>query len=311
MLKKSVLSHSIIIMAGAAFTLSLQSCFTGVEGTSKITLSKKDLIATAPTEEDKFLSDISQPFVKDWTPGKQFIVTDDKFKFILEGNANASVNAGDTIIFTGTTSRSGAGGGEGTTIMFTSEGNAFSYSIDKPLETVLSSVSASDIPMLIDLSTVDNIRNKLKGQTLWTRTALWLDDSLKYKKGKKFVPVRVTDVNAGNTFFPLSVKFHSDEIGDGLLLINFGTSGNESRNFGKLFSLTDLRNNYRHITDENWKAIQSEDLRIGMTKEEAKLSKGNPVDIDTGHNYSNSMEIWLYSDGTYLQFVDGILAGYK
>jgi hypothetical protein len=44
-----------------------------------------------------------------------------------------------------------------------------------------------------------------------------------------------------------------------------------------------------------------------MTKEECRLSLGNPAEVDTGHDYSQTLDLWKYNDGTTLWFEDGIL----
>ena len=296
-------------IGAAALTLLLQGCFTGVEGTGKINLSKKDMVATAPTAEDLLLSDVPSPPLRDWGEGKRFVVADEKFRLVAEVSGDYIVNAGDTIIFSGMEASAGPGGGGRTVLSFTRPGARLQYAVDKPLDEASASYTTSELPMLIDLDAVEAVREKLKGRKVWTRTALWYGDSLQHLKGRKFVGVTISDVVPGNAFFPLLVSFADDAGNTGRLLMNTGNTGNESRNFGKLFSLSDPKNSHRQISAENWAAIQNEEVRAGMTKEEAKLARGNPSDIDTGHNYSNAMEIWYYPDGTFLRFVDGLLVG--
>lgn len=289
----------------------LQSCFTGVEGTSKISLSKKEMTAVAPTQEDLFLADIVPSQLKDWKRGMPFLVTDDKFRLIIENYGGARVSEGDTVRFQSAESRYGADGSEQTVLLFEESGNHFAYIIEKDPQSSSEQFKASDIPMLISLDVVEAANSKMQGKKFWTRTALWYGDSTEYIKGRKFVAVNVDEVGPGNAFFPLFVKFHDEEGKEGRLLMNIGSAGNDSRNFGKLFSLTDPRNNYKNLTEENWRAIQAEDVRLGMTKEECRLSRGNPSDVDLGHNYSNAMEIWYYPNGSYLRFVDGLLVSFK
>ena len=288
------------------------SCFTGVEGTSKINLSKKDIVASAPTAEDRLLADVSSSPLRDWNQGKTFKVADEKFLLIVERSASRHLKLGDTIVYDHASIRSAPDGGEVTLIVFKDrEGDAINYVIEKPLEEALVKFRASEMPMLVDLELVNTVRALLRGKKLWTRTALWYDDATHDKRGRKFTAVTIDDVVPGSAFFPLRIEF-SDVNGDrGALLMNIGSSGNESRNFGKLFSLSDPRQQYKGISTENWAAIQSEELRLGMTKEECRLSRGNPIDVNTGHNYSNAVEIWYYQDGSYAQFVDGLLVAFK
>lgn len=301
----------IIILAGIGLVVSLSGCFTGVEGTSKINLSKKDILAAAPTGEDRLLSDVSPSLLKDWKSGKQFQIADERLALVVENPKGLSLNAGDIIVFKRSEVRWGAGGGERTLLIFGTELGEIGLPVEKSIDDAMATLSVAEIPMLIDLAMVEEVRNILKGKRVWTRSALWYNDTLDYKKGKKFVPVIIKDVTPGNLFFPLLVKFKADDAETGNFFMNAGNSGNESRNFSKLFSLTDPKLNYKNISERNWKAIQGEDLIIGMTKEESKLSKGNPSEVDMGHNYSNAVEIWSYPDGGWLQFVDGLLVRYK
>lgn len=301
-----------LLPAGAAFLMiPLSGCFTGVEGTSKINLSKKDIIATAPTREELYLADISLAPMAQWEKGKRFLVADDKFKLVAEGTGATYLRQGDVVTFDMARSSAGLGGGERTILYFDTPRGGVSYGIDRETSYAMLNVTSAEVPMLIDMEMVENVRRKLVGDKLWTKTALWYGDTMQYVKGRKFVPVTVTAVEPGNAFFPLLVSFTDVRGNKGSLLMNVGNSGNESRNFAKLFSLSDPKNVYKNISQENWDAICLEEVRLGMTKEEVKLSKGNPKDIDTGHNYSNTMEIWYYPDGSYLRFVDGLLVGGK
>lgn len=287
------------------------SCFTGVEGTSKINLSKKDIVAYAPTKEESFLEDIRPLTLGEWSFGKQFRVTDEKFRLVVEGAGASLLQVGDIVRFVGAQERKSAGGGVQTIISFATNTGQAAYIVDRPLNNLRETFTSLELPMLTDMDMVEDVRKKLKGMTVWTRTALWYDDSLQYQRHRKFVPVKIEEIEPGNSFFPVLVKFKDERGERGSLLMNIGNTGNESRTFGKLFSLSDPRFQYKNVRKENWETICLEEVTPGMTKEECRLSKGNPKDIDTGHNYSSAMEIWYYPDGSYLRFIDGILTGGK
>ena len=289
----------------------LQSCFTGVEGTSKITLSKKEISAVSPSGEEIFVNELAPTVVKDWPMGKAFLIADEKLSLIVENNGNLELRTGDTIYYDGIKLRTGPDGSASGAISFLTKSNAISYPLEKTPDLINKSVTSAELPMVIDLETVEKFRNKLIGKKLWTRTTLWYDACLRHKRGRKFASVTVTDVEAGNAYFPLKVSFSDESGNSGVLLMNTGSSGNESRSFSRLFSLTDPRTNYPNVSESNWNAIQNEELREGMTKEECRLSRGNPSDIDRGHDYSNTMEIWYYPNGSYLKILNGILIEHK
>ena len=269
------------------------------------------MIAAAPSAEDLFFESVASQSLQDWNKGKRFKIADDKFLLVTECDNPPSLSKDDIIEFVEVYPRPGVDGQEKTILKFRSSSNEIKYTIERPIEESLKSIKPEDIPMLIDMDLVESAKQKLKGKKLWTRTALWYDDTLAYKAGRKFAPVTVTEVSSGNAFFPLKITFQDEKGLRGNLLMNTGTSGNESRNFGKLFSLTDPKNSYKNISPEVWEAIQNERLMNGMTKEECKLSIGTPNEVETGHNYSNALEIWYYSDGAYLRFIDGILVNFK
>lgn len=285
----------------------MQSCFTGVESTGKITLSKKDRSIVAPSNEDLYLADIQPAKIEDWAKGKRLLVADDKIRLVIENPENAFVQKGDTLKFVGINERRGADGTDKAALVFSINGKNLTYPVDKSVSDAKRELSASDLPMLNDADLIDALRKKIAGKTFWTRTTLWYGEDMEYKKGKKFVPVTVTEVSEGDAFFPVTVKFRDSEGNSGRFLMNIGDKGNESRSFGRLFYLTDPRSLYRHISEDNWLAIQREEIRLGMTKEEVRLSRGNPTEVDAGHDYSITMEIWYYPDGTLVRFVDGLV----
>lgn len=300
-----------LILAGVVILAMLQSCFTGIEGTGKIKLTKNDITASAPTAEDRILTSIKPEVINDWKEGRGFIVADEKLSILVENPSNVPLNLGDTIRYMGAIPKTGIDGGLKTSLKFEKDGGEINYIIDKPLEMAGSNVKATDLPMLLDIESIEEAKRLLVGKTVWTKTALWYDGEMEFKKGRKFEEVKITDILPGNSFFPIIIEFISTKGEHGRLMLNLGASGNESRSFSKLFSLKNPKDKYKNITPENWEAIQTETLRLGMTKEECKLSKGNPADVDMGHDYSNAMEIWYYPNGSYLRFSDGILIGFK
>ena len=66
-----------------AATASLTSCFTGVESTQAIKLSRSDTREIAPSAEDLYLADINGTPLGEWKEGRQFYVADDKFAVML------------------------------------------------------------------------------------------------------------------------------------------------------------------------------------------------------------------------------------
>lgn len=59
--------------------------------------------------------------------------------------------------------------------------------------------------------------------------------------------------------------------------------------------------------DDVWKAIKSGKTFQGMTMEQVRLSLGSPVDVSRTTVGSRTHEQWVYGDGNYLYFDDGVL----
>lgn len=300
-----------IVITGISALLPLHSCFTGVEGTKKITLSRKELSSVAPTEEELLLADVTYQPVGQWKKGRLFYITDDKVNVVLATGGSEELKKGDIIEYEGTVERISPDGHNKTYLIFGKEGNEYRLPVEKSYQETLVEYDSSFLPMMIDLSLLENIKAKLVGKLMWTRTPLWYNEELKYKAGRKYIPVEITAVETGDNFFPVKIEFRDDKGELSYLLMNIGNGGNETRGFARLFMLNDPRRLYKTISDENWEAIQKGELRIGMTKEECRLSIGNPSDTNIGHDYSRQLEIWNYPDGSYVHFVDDLVVSFR
>ncbi|MDE6409415.1 MAG: hypothetical protein K2K81_04125, partial [Muribaculaceae bacterium] len=175
----------------------------------------------------------------------------------------------------------------------------------------LENLSSLDIPMLIDLDLVDEYRKKLEGMKVWTRSQLWYDEAGEKKPGHKFIPVTITKVFPGDMLFNLHLKIKEESGAESTLYMNPTNRGLESRTFASLFFMSDPKTRYPSIQPEVWENICNGKVTIGMTKEECKLSLGNPDDVNTGHDWNQTIEIWNYKNGSFLQFQDGLLTRFR
>lgn len=305
-----VLTVGIIICASL-----LTSCFTGVEGTKKIKLSRIDRKTLAPTDEEQFFIGVNGIPLAEWKKGKIFIAADDKTILIfdqqgLPADPLSLKFGGKQIVFEGIDQRLGADGLMYVHIIFSNDGNYYSYNTGKTPEDA-QNLTSEQIPMLIDNDMVDETRALLVGKRFWIKSPLWYDGSGNRINGFKYVPVTITDVEPASAAFPLRLRFTNDDGKYAWVFMNFGNSGIESRSFPSLFSLTDIRDKYPTIQDDVWDMICRGKVKTGMTKEECKLSIGNPDDVNAGHDYSQTIDLWQYSDGTALWFEDGILTRFR
>ncbi|MDE7180723.1 MAG: DUF2845 domain-containing protein [Muribaculaceae bacterium] len=291
------------------------ACSTGIEGTKTITMSRADKKATRLTPEEEFLNALSAAPLAGWNRGKRFYVADNKAAYVLESIDKLPVDSlkGHILNYEYSEPYPTAGGTMATAIVFSDGARKYRYASGKN-ESAARKITGLEVPMLIDLDFVAAADSMLSGKTLWTRTQLWYTPDGNPLPGKKFVPVKVKEVTEGNMVFPLRVVF---EDADGRTAFQFmGVSAGEglrgeTRTFPSLYYLGDPREKYTAIAPDVWQLIQEGKVRAGMTKAECKLSLGNPNEVDAGHNWSNTIDVWTYSDGTFLYFEDGLLVKYR
>ena len=291
---------------------SLSSCFTGIESTKKINLSREDKKNMMPTKEERFMAQIEGAPLKTWDPGKRFIASDNKALLIIIPQSGLLPYAPDSIKgkvleFLGVESKINAAGNLTVALLFNDGIYTYSYDTGKEFDIAMEDVKSDQIPMLIDEDMVAHARQLLTGQKFWSRSNLWYDKEGNRIDGKKYVEVTVLDVQPGNMIFPLQLEIKTEDNETAYLFMNFGSADNESRSFSNLFSLTDIRKHYPAIEPETWNFISQGKIKEGMTKDEVRLALGNPSDLASGHDYSQTLDIWSYENGRVLWFEDGRL----
>ncbi len=289
----------------------LTGCFfTGVESTPRITAREVKREGALPTAEDTFLADVTDEPLRAWRQGKEFMVTDARVERIFGASALALRGAdltGTILTWNGAEEIPSLTGSTVTDLNFlTPTGQELSYRVNRPLKRLMADAIA-EVPFTIQLSTVERAAEKLKGRDYWVITSLWRDDEDTPVRGRKFVKVHIDSVTPGNSLFPLKVAF-TDESGESArLFIHPGAKGNAARTFSHVFSFTDPRQRYPHITPEVWQMIVEGRVAEGMTTEECRLAIGAPKEIERGATNSFLREAWMYDSGRWLLFEDGRL----
>lgn len=301
---------SIIYVAMMSLTFS---CSTGIESTKKIKMNKDDVKMMVKSDEQLLASRIKGIPLKDWSKGKKFLVMSDRSVYLFEQpltSDDASSLQGEILYYAGTEIKTNPDLKEECVIKFTHGPDTYHYNTGKTIQNAMDEIDSSKIPLLADLDLVQEWKDKLRGKTLWTKNSLWYDESGQRKMGLKFAKVEIEDVLPTVGDFPMKVKLSHD--GDiSYVYMNYTTDTADSRNFAALFFLADPKLRYPNISDENWSLIQAGRVGKGMSKEECRLALGNPDELRTGHNTSQTLDIWQYGDGTYLFFTDGLLNSFR
>lgn len=297
-----------IVIITMTLSLLTQSCFTGIEHTGHINLSKKDLdISRKISEEEAFMQDISGVSLQHWQKGREFYVTDERAS--LAFNNPAEKLEGKVLYYAGNSAKLTPAGTERIYLTFTDDkGNEFSYNTlkDNPDDVI-----SSDLKMLIDMQLVKQLTEKLRGKKLWTRTTAWIDKDGMPLKGRKFEQVEITNVLPGTETAPFNIEI-KDKQGNTAYIRMTQNEGNlATRPFHSIFALGNPRKDYPGITDETWENICAGQVATGMNKQECKLALGSPTDADSFRDYTKTIDIWTYSNGIFLRFEDDILVSFK
>lgn len=295
----------------------LCGCSTGIESTKTITPTRHERREFLTTPEDTVMNSIRLTPLGEWRKGRPFLVTDNKALLIYDSNEAVSLSGatphilGHVFRFSHTSERLTPGGKHERLIVFNDSLNTFTLAAGKTPAEADTSFSPLDTPMLIDLETVEQAAQLLTGKKLWTRSPLRYDASGEKINGRRFVPVTIIDVQPGDLVFPLHLTVEETDGSHSIMYMSISNTGLESRTFPSLFFLSDPKSRYPSIHQDVWELIQQGRVRVGMTKDECRLSLGNPNDVNSGHDWSNTIDIWSYKDGAFLRFQDGLLIYYR
>jgi len=293
----------------------LSGCFTGIEGTPRITRDDVHHSGISATAEQTFAASIMPDAPRSWTPGKQWRVADDKISLIFtSASAKNDSLAGKNITFASERRVPSVTGIDGIELAFTDpQGQKLYYRPDISADE-WENCASLPIPFAIELSPVRQADSLMRGNTYYITTPLWYTVNGSTVNGLRHIAVRVDSVIPGTDRYPLCIAFTpegNNNSGQRYILMTYGESSAATRNFDRLFSFSDPRRSYPRITDENWQKIIRSQIAIGMTRDECRLALGAPNNIDRGSTPGAQLERWSYDNGVYLIFEDGILEQYR
>lgn len=165
------------------------------------------------------------------------------------------------------------------------------------------------------LRDLEYARSRWSSKTLWIRDnqlLTWNESAEEFGsvRVKKYSPVEVQDVVAswdGNAPVRLIVKAPNGDVGFRDINVS-GTNISPSLREFEHFSGTFLESD-PHLTHKwpkkVWDAIEAEKVFIGMTAEQARMSWGNPKDVNRTITERGREEQWVYGDSSYLYVSNG------
>lgn len=297
----------------------MSSCFTGVEGTKAI--SQKDVKKAYKGGKGKYgkgdlaLYTVEADTFPKWEIGKMFYVSDDNIRYILGADtqlANGEIALEGTLLtYRGYIRQMSVDGNADVSLLFADDaGRDYILPTGKTMEELEQPGYFYDIPFMIDIDEVMQLKSLLVGMKLYVRTPMWYNAAGEMIKGRKFVKVDILDVVPGNKVFPYMVKF-SDGGREAYLYMSSSHSAVQNRSLVDLFSIKDIRDLYPTVSDENWARIIDGDVALDMTKDECRLSLGAPKSVDRRTTINGLVESWAYETGVYLVFENGLLRRYR
>jgi hypothetical protein len=132
---------------------------------------------------------------------------------------------------------------------------------------------------------------------------------------RKYLPVRVVDVLASSDIHnPVRVVVANDAGEEAYLDVEVSTTNAREReiprtwNFGTYLSADDPK--LAHKWDARvWNAIEDGKVYVGMTAEQAKMSWGEPHEVNRTTVGNSVREQWVYEENNYLYVSDGRVSG--
>ena len=289
----------------------LSSCFTGIESTPRINADDVDQEDIKLTAEQIFLAGIKPQSFGEWQRGKKFYVTNDKLMLVMSGADMTQNNlAGTEIMYMSCDTVRSVTGDYATELSFSAcDGKIYNYRIDASPSRLAEKESVS-IPFTIEKTVVDTVREKLVGIEVYILTPSWYNLEDKAIVGRKFVKVTIESVDYGNDVYPIKVTFIDDRGVKSRVYMSLSDK-NSVRDFATLFSFANPRDKYPSISDVTWENIINSRVALDMTTGECRLALGAPKEVERVPTYGGVQERWIYENGTYLIFEDGLLRQFR
>ncbi len=303
------------VVASLWAMISLQSCFTGVESTKAIT--QKDVERAYANDYDNSGQsiEIAIDTFPNWKMGKRFFVTDNNIKYIFSPSQQFSIDTlnlqNKIIAYDGYTKSLSIDGRQVVNLYFKDGELMLQYNTNRTMDDLAgTNANRFEVPFLVDLDEVEQLRKLLTGMSLYIKTPIWYDADGNMVSGRKYVNISITDVLPGDKVFPFLVQFNDN--GRTAYVFMSYRDNYLHRSFDDLFSTSDLRERYPTISDENWQRIINGQVASYMTKEECRLSIGAPNNLERVPTYNGIREYWYYTNGTYLIFdEEGLLTSFR
>ncbi|MDE6109720.1 MAG: hypothetical protein K2F72_05490, partial [Muribaculaceae bacterium] len=286
------------LLTAALAAAVLQGCFTGIESTPRITAGDvRRQAAATPTPEMQFLAAVGPQAPASWARGKQFRVADSRVSRLFSYTDGRADNLeGSTLSFAAFEDAPSLTGEGATFVALTTEtGDTLRYRIDSPRQSVLSR-ERLEIPFTVEMLPVQQADSLMRSHIYYISTPLWRRTDGRTRPGMRHVPVKVLAVQPGTDgIYPAAVVFSPEDAPADTAMVMMSLSGDKApRSFATLFSFTNPRDRYPHITDHVWDLIVNSRVEAGMSRDECRLALGSPTRTEQIPTRAGMIERWSY-----------------
>lgn len=274
------------------------------------------------TEEERFVRDnFDKINIADWHKGMRFMAV--YKKDIIDMSLLRGENGGKLsdyyhhiIVVDSIVERTCAWDGKiKTYIVFKTDSDTFlEYEFPGKMEE-MRNANFYGIKGIVSLDEVDTARKLLLGKTLYTKKNEGYydtDKGLRVMIVKKMAPYRIEEIGVGNEDCGIKLIAKGNDGKKCCFVVQMHKNSNAvmikgNGYFHDTFYLSNPRTKYKNIPLSIWNLIISGKVQRGMTKEQCRLSWGNPEKVNVTTGAFGTHEQWVYYGDSYLYFENGKL----
>lgn len=153
-----------------------------------------------------------------------------------------------------------------------------------------------------ELRTNEDIKKKYVGQTIYPKETI---EAVDHGRGVqvllRYTPLVVKDIELTGSGTEATLKLSDRKGGSYTILVDmkYDIFIRNENYINDMFGYGDLRSKYPYISEENWNLLGNGEVKIGMTRDECRLSLGPAIQIVKNPN--SRYETWYYR-GRVLEF---------
>ena len=162
-------------------------------------------------------------------------------------------------------------------------------------------------------SVQENLMEQYAGKDVYAKENCDMNSEKGPKRINRYKQFVIKDIEAINnspyvkmTLLDLEGNTYTKEITFKRSSVAGDIAGEHENFFTDVFGQGNLRSRYPKIDDKTWDLISKGEIKLGMSPDECRMAKGNPLRVHKNHE--EAREDWFYEDHSILTFKHGKLA---